>query len=31
MVREQGHARVMTHLMFGTVVLTVEQLTRVIE
>jgi hypothetical protein len=31
MVRVQGHAKVMTHLMFGIVVLTVEQLMRVIE
>ena len=31
MVRVQGAAKVMTHLMFGIVVLTVEQLTRVIE
>jgi len=31
MVRVQGHARVMAHLMFGIVVLTVEQLMRVIE
>ena len=31
MVRVQGPAKVMTHLMFGIVVLTVEQLMRVIE
>lgn len=31
MVRVQGHAKVMAHLMFGIVVLTVEQLMRVIE
>ena len=31
MVRVQGHTKVMSHLMFGVVVLTVEQLMRVIE
>jgi len=31
MVRIQSHTRVMTHLMFGIVVLTVKQLKRVIE